>query len=156
MRIVNSQPIHRSNLDVGPGINPDYGPTSLNAYPMQPYNGLETWKSNRRPSQSDVDGYPWPIRLMTNMSVTDVQLNNGLHNGVAAGLRIPYRGTGYLNLVMPQIPGQTRDNAAGYHKRGPSIYTIQDVWTAGPGSQPAHPGGPGKIAAPTFINPMSG
>ena len=143
--------------DTGNLQYPDYGPT-LNGtvYPMQRYNGLETWKSNRRPSQSDVDMYPWPIRRYTNMSVTDVQLNNGLHNRVASGKRIPYRGTGYLYAVQPQIPGQTRDNAAGYHKRGPSAYNVQDLWDAGPGSQPAHPGGPGKIAAPRFVNPMSG
>jgi hypothetical protein len=30
------------------------------------------------------------------------------------------------------------------------------MWEAGPGSQPDNPGGPGKIAAPVFINPMTG
>jgi len=145
------------NSDSGQLKYPDYGPT-LNGtvYPMQSYNGLETWKSNRRPSQSDVDGYPWPLRLLTNMSVTDVQLNNGLHNKIATGKRIPYQGSGYLYAVAPIIPGQTRDNAAGYHKRGPSAYNVRDLYTDGPGSQPDHPGGPGKIAAPVFINPMSG
>lgn len=90
------------------------------------------------------------------MGVTDVQLNNGLAYGVASGKRIKYQGTGYLYAVMPIIPGQTRDNVAGYHRKGPSPYTVNDIYTAGPGAQPEHPGGPGKIAAPTFINPMSG
>jgi hypothetical protein len=135
----------------------DHGPSlHTGTYPMESYNGRETWKSNRRPSQSDVDGYPWPIRRFTNMSVTDVQLNNGLHNGVASGRRINYSGAGYLYAIQPQIPGQTRDNASGYHRRGPSPYNVQDLFTAGPGAQPEHPGGPGKIAAPRFINPMSG
>jgi hypothetical protein len=90
------------------------------------------------------------------MSVTDVQLNNGLRNRVASGLRIPYRGTGYLWTIQPIIPGQMRDNASGYHRKGPSPYNVADVFTSGPGAQPEHPGGPGKIAAPTFINPMTG
>jgi len=143
--------------DSGQHHYPEHGPTlNQGVYPMESYNGRETWKSNRRPSQSDVDGYPWPIRRFTNMSVTDVQLNNGLHNGVASGRRITYQGSGYLYAVRPEIPGQTRDNASGYHRRGPSPYNVQDLFTAGPGAQPEHPGGPGKIAAPRFVNPMSG
>lgn len=146
-----------ASTDTGQLQYPDYGPT-LNGtvYPMQSYNGLERRKENRRPSQSDVDGYPWPLRRYTNMGTTDVQLNNGLRNGVASGRRISYQGTGYLYAVQPIIPGQTRDNVAGFHRRGPSPYNVQDVYTAGPGAQPEHPGGPGKIAAPTFVNPMSG
>ena len=143
--------------DSGQTQYPDYGPT-LNGtvYPMQSYNGCETRKANRRPSQQDVDLSPWPIRRYTNMGVTDVQLNNGLAFKVASGKRINYSGTGYLYGVMPIIPGQTRDNVSGYHRRGPSPYNVQDLYTAGPGNQPEHPGGPGRIAAPTFINPMSG
>lgn len=145
------------HADTGQTWYPDSGPTA-NAAPMRmmAYNGLETWKTNRRPSQSDVDGYPWPLRMLTNMSVTDVQLNNGLFNRVASGKRINYAGAGYLNVTQPQIPGQTRDNVSGYHRRGPSPYNVQDLFRNGPGSQPDHPGGPGKIAGPTFINPMSG
>lgn len=124
--------------------------------PMRVFNGSEFSKPNRRAPQSDVDMYPYPIRRYTNMSVTDVQLNNGLRWGVATGKRIGYEGVGYLNVVQPIIPGQTRDNAGGFHRRGPSPYRIANVFQNGPGSQPANPGGPGKIAAPTFINPMSG
>jgi hypothetical protein len=143
--------------DTGQLQYPDYGPT-LNGtvYPMQRYNGLESRKPNRRPSQDDVDGYPWPIRRFTNMGVTDVQLNNGLRNRVASGKRIAYQGTGYLYAIAPIIPGQTRDNVAGFHTRGPSPYTVADIYSSGPGMQPEHPGGPGKIAAVQFVNPMSG
>ena len=145
------------DTDTGKLQYPDYG-QAVSAQPvqMQSLNGCETYKTNRRPSQSDVDMSPYIIRRYTNMSVTDVQLNNGLHNGVASGKRFTYQGTGYLYAVQPQIPGQTRDNASGYHRRGPSAYNVSDIFTAGPGAQPEHPGGPGKIAAPKFINPMSG
>jgi hypothetical protein len=143
--------------DTGQYLYPGYGPpTGGSVFPMQSYNGLERRKANRQPSQSDVDGYPTQLRRFVNMSTTDVQLNNGLHNRIASGKRIPYNGTGYLYAIMPQIPGQTRDNAAGYHARGPSPYNVADVFTGGPGAQPSHPGGPGKIAAVSFINPMSG
>jgi hypothetical protein len=57
---------------------------------------------------------------------------------------------------VPRIPGQTRGDVAGFHKRGPSPLNLDKFWQAGPGSQPSNPGGPGKIAAPAFINPMTG
>lgn len=143
--------------DTSQFVYPEYGPT-LNGtvYPMMSYNNCETRKPNRRPSQQDVDLSPMPLRRYTNVGTHDVQLNNGLHNGVASGRRINYAGSGYLYGVMPIIPGQTRDNVGGFHRKGPSAYTVQDVFTAGPGSQPDHPGGPGKIAGATFINPMTG
>lgn len=145
------------NTDTGQLHYPSYAAgLHTSPYPMASMNGCETRAPNRRPSQQDKDYSTWPVRRFTNMSVTDVQLNNGLRYGVASGKRWPYRGTGYLNVAQPIIPGQTRDNVAGFHRRGPSPYTIQDVWTQGPGSQPEHPGGPGKIAAPMFYNPMSG
>lgn len=142
--------------DTGQMQYPDYG-SSLHTQPasMVSINGCEVRKYNRNPPP-DVDLSPYLIRRFTNMSMTDVQLNNGLHRGVASGRRMNYDGSGYLYGVSPIIPGQTRDNAAGYHKRGPSPFNYQNLWDAGPGSQPANPGGPGKIAAPTFINPMSG
>lgn len=124
--------------------------------PMQSLNGCESRAPNRQASQSDKDYSTWLARRYTNLSVTDVQLNNGLRWKVATGLRIPYAGTGFMYAVRPQIPGQTRDNVAGFHKKGPSPYTVQDVFDAGPGSQPDHPGGPGMIAGTTFINPMTG
>lgn len=119
-------------------------------------NGSEVSKRNRQAPTSDVDRSTWLARRFINMGVKEVQLNNGLRYGVGRGKRVGYRGTGYMYAVMPIIPGQTRDNVAGFHRHGPSPYTMQDVWEQGPGAQPEHPGGPGKIAATTFINPMSG
>jgi hypothetical protein len=148
---------NHSKTDTGYTVAPNYSP-----YPqqysarLQSVNGCESRNPRRNTSQSDMDYSPYLIRRYTNMSVTDVQLNNGLGYGVAKGGRIPYPGTGFLYGVMPIIPGQTRDNAGGYHRRGPSPYNVQDIFTAGPGSQPTHPGGPGKIASPHFINPMTG
>jgi hypothetical protein len=126
-------------------------------YPMQGYNGGLVRKPNRRAPSSDVDILPHQFRRFVNASgVQDVQLHNGLHNGIAAGWRIPYAGAGYLFAVVPRIPGQTRGDVAGFHKRGPSPLNYQNFWQQGPGSQPDNPGGPGRIAAPQFINPMTG
>jgi hypothetical protein len=136
-------------MDYGGGLHVD-------ALEMMSLNGCEQRAPNRQASQQDKDYSTWLARRYVNMSVTDVQLNNGLRWRVASGLRIPYAGSGYLYTVRPQIPGQTRDNAAGFHKKGPSPYTVQDVFDNGPGSQPDHPGGPGMIAGTTFINPMTG
>lgn len=135
----------------------DYG-SGLHTVPleMRSINGCEQRAPNRQASQSDKDYSPWLARRYTNLSATDVQLNNGLRWRVASGLRIPYAGSGYFYAVTPQIPGQTRDNVAGWHRKGPSPYTVQDVFQNGPGSQPEHPGGPGTIAGTTYINPMTG
>lgn len=145
------------DTDSGQDAYPNYSVT-LHTAPakMVSINGCEYRKPNRQASQSDVDVSPYLIRRFTNMSVTDVQLHNGLRFGVGRGKRLGYQGSGQLYAVQPIIPGQTRDNAGGYHKRGPSLYNVQDMWAAGPGAQPEHPGGPGRIAAPTFINPMTG
>jgi hypothetical protein len=124
---------------------------------MQSYNNGLVRKWNRLPPTSDVDRLPHQFRRFVNGSgVQDVQLANGLRNGVAAGWRIPYAGTGYLFGVVPRIPGQTRGDVAGFHKRGPSPLNYDQFWQQGPGSQPANPGGPGQIAGPKFINPMTG
>lgn len=146
-----------STTDTGQISYPDYC-AALHTAPAvtRSLNGCETRKPNRRPSQQDVDNSTWLLRRLTNMSVTDVQLGNGLRRRVAAGLRTSAHGVGRLYAARPIIPGQTRDNVAGFHRRGPSPYNVADVWEAGPGSQPEHPGGPGRIAAPTFINPMTG
>lgn len=143
--------------DTGQASYPNFAVALTTApAPMRVFNGAEFSKRNRQAPQSDVDMYPWLIRRYTNMSVTDVQLHNGLRWGVGTGKRIGYNGVGYLNVVQPIIPGQTRDNVAGWHRKGPSPYRIDNVFQSGPGSQPPNPGGPGKIAAPSFVNPMSG
>jgi len=123
---------------------------------MRVFNGSEYRKPNRQAPESDVDAYPYLIRRYTNMGYTELQLNNGMRDRILTGYRYAYPGSGFMYTVQPIIPGQMRDNAAGWHRRGPSPYNVSDLYTNGPGAQPAHPGGPGKIAAPLFINPMTG
>lgn len=124
--------------------------------PMMPWNNGIRYSTNRR-APADKDALPRTFRRYVNASgVQDVQLHNGMRNGILTGRRIPYRGTGYLYGVRPEIPGQTRDNYGGYHIKGPSPLNMQAIWQNGPGSQPDNPGGPGKIAATHFVNPMTG
>lgn len=126
-------------------------------YPMGSYNNSLVRKPNRQAPTTDVDTLPHQFRRYVNASgVQDVQLINGLQNGIASGQKIPYLGSGYLYAVVPRIPGQTRGDAAGFHPRGPSPLNYQQFWQGGPGSQPANPGGPARIAAPQFYNPMTG
>lgn len=126
-------------------------------YPMQSLNGLVVAKPNRKNPTSDFDLTPRQFRRNINASgLQDVQLKNGLRNRIATGLRINYRGAGYLHAAQPTIPGQTRGDSAGFHKRGPSPLNIQAMFANGPGAQPQNPGGPAKIAAPSYINPMGG
>jgi hypothetical protein len=63
---------------------------------MRVANGSEVAKRNRQAPTSDVDLSTWLARRYTNLSVTDVQLNNGLRYGVANGKRRGHRGSGYL------------------------------------------------------------
>lgn len=144
--------------DTGQLSYPNYG-TALHTepYPMQSDNNSLVRKNNRRPPSLDIDTLPHQFRRYVNASgVQDMQLHNGMHNRILTGLRIPYLGTGYLFAVVPRIPGQTRGDVAGFHSRGPSPLNYQALWQQGPGSQPSNPGGPGRIAGPQFINPMTG
>lgn len=128
-------------------------------YPMQILNGLVVRKLDRQAPSTDYDETPRLFRRYLNASGwQDVQIYNGLRNRIATGWRragTPQR-SGYLVAVVPQYPGQTRGNYGGFIPRGPSPYNYNDAWTSGPGSQPSHPGGPGKIAAPQFYNPGTG
>jgi hypothetical protein len=150
--------IHHQETDTGAFAYPDTAAgLHTRPAPMQVYNGGIYRKRNRQAPDSDVDGLPHQLRRSVNASgAQDVQLINGLQNGIAAGLRIPYFGSGYLFMAAPRIPGQTRGDVAGFHARGPSPLNYQQLWQQGPGSQPDNPGGPGRIAAPRFVNPMTG
>jgi len=124
---------------------------------MQLLNGGVILKPDRNAPSNDYDLTPRLFRRFVNASgAQDVQIWNGLRNKIATGYRFTYPGAGWLNVIQPQIPGQTRGNYGGFHTRGPSPYNIEDAFMGGPGSQPAHPGGPGMIAAATFHNPMTG
>lgn len=152
-----TQPNH-SQTDTGTIVYPNIATGAhTRAAPMQPYNGGLIPKRNRQAPSCDYDALPHQVRNFVNASgAQDVQLHNGLANGVAAGFRIPYRGAGWLFMAAPIIPGQTRGDVSGFHVRGPSPLNYQMMWELGPGSQPANPGGPGRIAAPRFVNPMTG
>jgi hypothetical protein len=83
--------------------------------------------------------------------------NVQLRNPVAATSRkriVLYTAAGYLWAVVPRIPGQSRDNFAGFHMRGIDPQSYAALVAAGPGSNPVNPGGPGKIAGRSYINPM--
>ena len=149
---------NNSNTDTGQPAYRNYAVAlHTEPYPMQPYRNSLVSKRNRQAPSSDVDTLPHQFRRYVNASgVQDVQLINGLQHGILAGFRYPYAGAGYLYGVVPRIPGQTRGDVAGFHKRGPSPLNYENMWQNGPGSQPDNPGGPGRIAAPTFINPMTG
>lgn len=149
---------NNSAVDTGQVAYPGYAVAlHTDDYPMQSYNGGLRRKANRQAPSSDVDVLPHQFRRYVNASgVQDVQLVNGMQNGILTGLRIPYLGAGWLFAVVPRIPGQTRGDVSGFHKRGPSPVNYENMWQAGPGSQPDNPGGPGRIAAPTFYNPMTG
>ena len=89
-------------------------------YAMQSYNNSLVRKPNRQAPTTDVDRLPHQFRRYVNASgVQDVQLANGLRNGVLSGLRIPYLGSGWFALSAPRIPGQTRGDVSGFHARGP-------------------------------------
>lgn len=125
--------------------------------PMKSYNGSLVPKVNRQAPSTDVDTLPHQVRNYVNASgAQDVQIINGLQGRIASGIRWPYRGAGWFFMAAPIIPGQTRGDVAGFHKRGPSPLNYQAMWEAGPGAQPDNPGGPGRIAAPHFFNPMTG
>lgn len=153
-----AQQIHHQETDTGQLAYPSMS-TGLHTDTarMTVYNGRIYRKANRQAPTSDVDGLPHQLRRSVNASgAQDVQLINGLQNRIAAGLRTPYRGAGYLFMAAPRIPGQTRGDVAGFHSRGPSPLNYQAMWEAGPGAQPDNPGGPGRIAAARFVNPMTG
>jgi hypothetical protein len=87
----------------------------------------------------------------------DVQLSNGWDR-TNYGNRTPYKGMGYLNVVQPNVPGQTRQfgqSTADFPMRGsaPSQWDQYVAMTAG--AQPDYPGGPGQ-AMGTIFNPGSG
>lgn len=149
---------HNVNTDTGQNV---YGYYSTGVHtdvsPMKSYNNGLVPKLNRQAPSADADILPHQLRRFVDASgVQSVQIINGMQNGILSGLRIPYRGAGWLFMAAPIIPGQTRGDVAGFHKRGPSPLNYQQFWQQGPGSQPDNPGGPGRIAAPTFVNPMTG
>lgn len=143
--------------DTAQATQGDYGQSVKHEYPMQSYNNGLRSKLNRQAPSCDADVLPHQLRHNVNASgAQDVQIWNGMRFGVLTGRRINYAGAGFLFAVVPRIPGQTRGDVAGFHKRGPSPLNIQAIWDAGPGSQPSNPGGPGTVIGVQIINPMTG
>lgn len=124
-------------------------------YPMEVLNGLVVPNPRRQPPSCDMDETGRLFRRFVNTGLQDVQLANGLRNRIGRGWRGGYNGTPILFGMVPINPGPQM-TYAGFHKKGPSPYNITDMYQNGPGSQPAHPGGPGKIAGDFIDNPMTG
>jgi hypothetical protein len=85
--------------------------------------------------------------------VANVQLINPVATTTRKRI-VLYSAAGYLWAVAPRIPGQSRDNYGGFHARGIDPYSYAALIAAGPGSNPVNPGGPGKIAGRSYLNPM--
>lgn len=129
------------------------------SYPMQSLNGLVIAKPNRRNPTSDFDLTPRQFRRFVGASgAQEVQIGNGMRSRTLTGIIMNYPGEGFLNVIQPQMPGyrKTGQNAGGFHKRGPDPLSIFAMYQNGPGSQPANPGGPGRIIGQNFSNPMTG
>lgn len=124
-------------------------------YPMRIMNGYLIAARSRHAPTTDIDLTPREFRRYVNVAQADVQLDNRLHRRIAQGRRKIFDviGVDYLYASGAYQPGQMRDDISGKHKKGIDPLSYQTLWQAGPGSQPIHPGGPGKIAAASFYNP---
>jgi hypothetical protein len=122
-------------------------------YPMAIANGYLTAGKQHAP-QTAVDHEPREFQRIVDASgFKHVQINNGLQRRTGSGLMGPINMQDYLSTVVPIVPGQTRDNYGGFHKKGIDPQSYAQLWADGPGAQPVNPGGPGKIAADYFVNP---
>jgi len=121
--------------------------------PMQQYNGLVTSSPRRHAPATDVDHTPRLFRRFVATGLTEVQLNAGVQRRKFTGRRMSI--VNYLYAAAPRIPGQTRDNYGGFHRRGIDPLSYQALVDSGPGSQPTNPGGPGKMAGTNFHNPYA-
>ena len=126
-------------------------------YPMIPYN--RSMRPNpARDNGSDLESTPVSWREKQNPNgALDVQLINGVAQQSTKKVDSTLGGrVGYLYGVSQIIPPHSWRDYGGWHIRGPAPANVQNLWEAGPGAQPATPGGPGKIASPAFVNPMTG
>jgi hypothetical protein len=123
--------------------------------PVRNYRNMSSNPAAQQYSRAWNDYTPINFRRYVDASgVQSIQLRNPVAHTTRR--RLTYHAAGYLFAQMPSIPGQMRDNAGGFHSRGIDPLSYQAMWDNGPGSQPANPGGPARIASPQFINPMSG
>lgn len=122
-------------------------------YPMGVYNGLVVSKRNRQAPTSDVDLTPRQFRRFVSTGVQDMQLHNPI--ATTTRRRLTHVGSHFLFAAAPQIPGQRRGDAAGFHRRGIDPQSYAALIQATAGSQPVNPGGPGKIAG-TYVGRGTG
>lgn len=141
--------------------NPTIDPASTSLRPMQSYNGLVTANPQMFTPNRDQEYDATPIvfnRFATRWG--DMQLKNGLANGVASGKIWGYRGEGWYDNVVPTIPGQTRligGNHPGFFPaKGPAPSQWQNAYNQTAGSQPQYPGGPGQVLSNQLDNPGTG
>src|SRR5262249_21340912 len=124
------------------------------AEPMTIVNGFLTRSPRRANPSTDIDHYPREFRRFVNASgAQDVQINNGLFRKTGFGRRLPIAYANYLYASTPRIPGQHRRDLSGNHKKGIDPLSYRRLWQQGPGSQPANPGGPGKLASNIVNSP---
>jgi hypothetical protein len=140
--------------------NPTANPQVTGMRPMGSINGtLQANPHIAGPYARDMDYSP----IIYNLFGTrwgDVQLKNGLANGVASGRINSYRGEGWYDVIVPVVPGQTRQYGGGlpgnYPAKGPAPSQVQSAFDMNAGSQPSYPGGPGQAMGVYLINPGSG
>lgn len=96
---------------------------------------------------------PSPVTFARyNMSrgMHDVQLSNGWQR-TNYGQRTTYASSGYLNEVMPEIPGQSRLSgntvSSNFVPRGPAPAQWQNIVNQVQSQNP-NPGGPGQVMGP--------
>lgn len=104
--------------------------------------------------QTDMDNQPTTFnRIGTRWG--DAQMHNGWDN-TNWGRRTHYATAGFMNEVMPIIPGQSRLIPSGFPRQGPAPSQWQKNVSTGPGLQPSYPGGPGQMQGVSLVNPGSG
>jgi hypothetical protein len=123
--------------------------------PVENYYGKQSSAPSNSQYSRSFNDYT-PINFRRKMGDVSGVSNVQLINPVATTSRkriVLYTAAGYLWAIVPRIPGQTRDNFAGFHTRGIDPQSYAALIAAGPGSQPSNPGGPGKIAGRNYIPP---
>jgi hypothetical protein len=108
--------------------------------------------------QEDMENTPTTFNLF-GTRWCDVQMKNGLANGVASGKRWGYRGAGWYDTIVPSIPGQMRQygvTSGSFVPKAGAPSQWQQHYNDTAGSQPLYPGGVGQVMGTELINPGSG
>jgi hypothetical protein len=126
-------------------------------YALMAYTGIGQGPRNPPP---DIETRPQIIpQYNMTRGIHDVQLLNGLQQHTAMGLITNLPGEGYLNVVAPTIPGQTRligTQPSSFVPKGGSPQQWANHVAAGVPATSA-PGGPGQMLGGSQLsNPGSG